>query len=128
MLTGLEVRDLPIPLGGTSNHFRTSALRELGGWDPYNVTEDADLGIRASARAPCRRRRLDHDGGGHEPRRHLHRSAQPMDQGLHADRAVHARHPRALLQQIGWRRFASFALLIAGTPLTFLGVIPSRPS
>ncbi len=27
-------------------HFRTSALRHAGGWDPYNVTEDADLGIR----------------------------------------------------------------------------------
>ena len=25
---------LPIPLGGTSNHFRTDYLRELGGWDP----------------------------------------------------------------------------------------------
>src|SRR5208282_6459193 len=34
------------PLGGTSNHFRRSALRTLGGWDPYNVTEDCDLGIR----------------------------------------------------------------------------------
>ncbi|WDR07006.1 glycosyltransferase [Devosia rhodophyticola] len=37
---------LPIPLGGTSNHFRLSSLRRLGGWDPYNVTEDADLGVR----------------------------------------------------------------------------------
>lgn len=36
----------PLPLGGTSNHFRLSALRKVGGWDPYNVTEDADLGIR----------------------------------------------------------------------------------
>lgn len=36
----------PLPLGGTSNHFRLSALKEIGGWDPYNVTEDADLGIR----------------------------------------------------------------------------------
>jgi len=35
-----------LPLGGTSNHFRTAPLREVGGWDPYNVTEDADLGIR----------------------------------------------------------------------------------
>ena len=34
------------PLGGTSNHFRASALRAIGAWDPYNVTEDADLGIR----------------------------------------------------------------------------------
>ena len=37
-----------MPLGGTSNHFRTSALRELGHWDAYNVTEDADLGVRLS--------------------------------------------------------------------------------
>ena len=37
---------LPLPLGGSSNHFRTAALREAGGWDPYNVTEDADLGMR----------------------------------------------------------------------------------
>lgn len=45
-LTGLYRLKIPIPLGGTSNHFRTSVLNELGGWDPYNVTEDADLGIR----------------------------------------------------------------------------------
>jgi cellulose synthase/poly-beta-1,6-N-acetylglucosamine synthase-like glycosyltransferase len=38
----------PIPLGGSSNHFRTDFLKEIGGWDPYNVTEDADLGIRLS--------------------------------------------------------------------------------
>jgi glycosyltransferase XagB len=37
---------LPIPLGGTSNHFPRAVLDHLGGWDPYNVTEDADLGIR----------------------------------------------------------------------------------
>jgi cellulose synthase/poly-beta-1,6-N-acetylglucosamine synthase-like glycosyltransferase len=38
----------PMPLGGTSNHFRTAALREVGHWDAYNVTEDADLGVRLS--------------------------------------------------------------------------------
>jgi len=37
---------LPFPLGGTSNHFRIGALRAVGGWDPFNVTEDADLGYR----------------------------------------------------------------------------------
>ena len=37
---------LPLPLGGTSNHFRVSALRAAAGWDAYNVTEDADLGYR----------------------------------------------------------------------------------
>lgn len=27
-------------------HFRRRALIEVGAWDPYNVTEDADLGAR----------------------------------------------------------------------------------
>jgi cellulose synthase/poly-beta-1,6-N-acetylglucosamine synthase-like glycosyltransferase len=37
---------LPLPLGGTSNHFRTETLRKVGAWDPFNVTEDCDLGLR----------------------------------------------------------------------------------
>jgi len=45
-LPGLAALRLPFPLGGSSNHFRTGVLRQVGGWDPYNVTEDADLGIR----------------------------------------------------------------------------------
>ncbi|MDD5697962.1 MAG: glycosyltransferase [Victivallaceae bacterium] len=39
-------RDYPVPLGGTSNHVRLNRLREIGGWDAHNVTEDADLTIR----------------------------------------------------------------------------------
>jgi cellulose synthase/poly-beta-1,6-N-acetylglucosamine synthase-like glycosyltransferase len=46
VLPGLAAMRLPIPLGGSSNHFRTAVLRRVGGWDAYNVTEDADLGIR----------------------------------------------------------------------------------
>jgi cellulose synthase/poly-beta-1,6-N-acetylglucosamine synthase-like glycosyltransferase len=46
LLPGLDRLKVPIPLGGTSNHFRLDVLRELNGWDPFNVTEDADLGIR----------------------------------------------------------------------------------
>jgi glycosyltransferase XagB len=46
MLPGLQRTGAPIPLGGTSNHFKTSALIACGGWDPFNVTEDADLGLR----------------------------------------------------------------------------------
>ncbi len=46
MLTGLQRLGFPVPLGGTSNHFRTETLRKAGGWDSWNVTEDADLGIR----------------------------------------------------------------------------------
>ena len=40
---------MPIPLGGTSNHFQRPALETVGGWDPHNVTEDADLGLRLYA-------------------------------------------------------------------------------
>lgn len=46
VLTGLQSIHAPIPLGGTSNHFRTNDLRLLKGWDAFNVTEDCDLGIR----------------------------------------------------------------------------------
>ncbi len=50
LLPGLEVMNIPIPLGGTSNHFRTNILKKLGGWDPFNVTEDCELGIRIYAK------------------------------------------------------------------------------
>jgi cellulose synthase/poly-beta-1,6-N-acetylglucosamine synthase-like glycosyltransferase len=46
LLPALADLGLPLPLGGTSNHFRRAALERVGGWDPFNVTEDADLGIR----------------------------------------------------------------------------------
>jgi len=48
-LPGLHAAGLPIPLGGTSNHFRTTALRAAGGWDPYNLTEDCELGMHLHA-------------------------------------------------------------------------------
>jgi cellulose synthase/poly-beta-1,6-N-acetylglucosamine synthase-like glycosyltransferase len=60
LLPALDRLQLPIPLGGTSNHFRVSALKWLMAWDPFNVTEDADLGTgsarsaRAGSRAICR--------------------------------------------------------------------------
>ncbi len=46
ILTGLHAIGAPIPLGGTSNHFKRKYLNLLQGWDPFNVTEDCDLGIR----------------------------------------------------------------------------------
>jgi cellulose synthase/poly-beta-1,6-N-acetylglucosamine synthase-like glycosyltransferase len=48
ILPALERLRLPVPLGGTSNHFPRARLIEVGAWDPFNVTEDADLGIRLS--------------------------------------------------------------------------------
>ncbi|MDP2355515.1 MAG: glycosyltransferase [Beijerinckiaceae bacterium] len=43
---GLSALNAPVALGGTSNHFRATALRDAGGWDAWNVTEDIDLGFR----------------------------------------------------------------------------------
>ena len=48
-LPGYAALGLPFPLGGTSNHFNVDALRESGGWDSWNVTEDADMGFRLAA-------------------------------------------------------------------------------
>jgi cellulose synthase/poly-beta-1,6-N-acetylglucosamine synthase-like glycosyltransferase len=50
VLPGLQSLNAPIPLGGTSNHFKTEVLREVSGWDAFNVTEDCDLGIRLAKR------------------------------------------------------------------------------
>lgn len=46
ILPGMARLGLPFPLGGTSNHFKIDVLRQVGGWDSFNVTEDADLGFR----------------------------------------------------------------------------------
>jgi cellulose synthase/poly-beta-1,6-N-acetylglucosamine synthase-like glycosyltransferase len=49
ILPAMTRAGLPFPLGGTSNHFRVEPLKKLGGWDAWNVTEDADLGVRLAA-------------------------------------------------------------------------------
>jgi cellulose synthase/poly-beta-1,6-N-acetylglucosamine synthase-like glycosyltransferase len=53
LLPFYDALELPFPLGGTSNHMRRNALLAVDGWDPFNVTEDADLAFRLAA-----------DGGG----------------------------------------------------------------
>jgi cellulose synthase/poly-beta-1,6-N-acetylglucosamine synthase-like glycosyltransferase len=125
MLPGLDASRLPIPLGGTSNHFRTSALIELGGWDPYNVTEDADLGIRASAlgyRVGVINSVTMEEANTSIP--NFIRQRSRWIKGYLQTTLVHARRPRQLIHEIGWRRFFAFTLLIAGTPAIFLAVIP----
>lgn len=50
LLPGISKMGLVIPLGGTTLFFRRKALQTLGGWDAWNVTEDADLGLRLARR------------------------------------------------------------------------------
>ncbi len=126
MLPGLDRLGLPIPLGGTSNHFRTDRLRELGGWDPFNVTEDADLGIRAAALGY--RVGVVNSTTFEEANSRLGnwiRQRSRWIKGYMQTALVHSRHPLRMLRRLGVRRSAAFALLVAGTPLTFLAYPPS---
>lgn len=121
LLPGLDRLGLPIPLGGTSNHFKTEKLRELGGWDPFNVTEDADLGIRAAMRGYTVG--VVNSTTYEEANNHVGnwiRQRSRWIKGYMQTALVHSRKPLRLVKQVGIRQFLAFFLLIAGTPLTFL--------
>jgi cellulose synthase/poly-beta-1,6-N-acetylglucosamine synthase-like glycosyltransferase len=121
MLPGLDRLKLPIPLGGTSNHFRTRVLRQLGGWDPFNVTEDADLGIRASANGYTVGviNSTTYEEANNEVRNWVRQRSRWI-KGYMQTTLVHLRHPVRLLRQIGLKSAVGFLLLIGGTPLIFL--------
>jgi cellulose synthase/poly-beta-1,6-N-acetylglucosamine synthase-like glycosyltransferase len=112
---------LPLPLGGTSNHFRREALDRVLAWDPYNVTEDADLGLRLA--------RL---GGKVGVIRSTTWEEAPVTfgtwlrqrtrwlKGWMQTYAVHMRSPRSLAGEIGWRRFLAVQALLGGLVLSAL--------
>ncbi|GBD19277.1 Beta-monoglucosyldiacylglycerol synthase [bacterium HR27] len=125
VLTGLDRLQLPIPLGGTSNHFRVDRLRELGGWDPFNVTEDADLGIRAAAHGY--RVGVINSTTWEEANTRVGnwiRQRSRWIKGYLQTVLVHTRHPFRLLRSAGVRNALGFLLLIGGTPFAFLSLIP----
>ncbi len=125
MLPGLEALELPIPLGGTSNHFRTDALRRLGGWDPFNVTEDADLGIRSAALGETVgviSSTTFEEANSEYPS--FVRQRSRWIKGYLQTTLVHLRHPIELMRKTGWSKALGFALLVGGTPLSFLCVPP----
>lgn len=118
LLPGLMARGLPIPLGGTSNHFQTKILKELGAWDPYNVTEDADLGIRISM-AGYRTEILDSVTWEEATSDWINwiRQRSRWYKGYLQTWLVHMRSPRTTWRALGPRGFLSFTLLIGGTPI-----------
>jgi cellulose synthase/poly-beta-1,6-N-acetylglucosamine synthase-like glycosyltransferase len=120
-LPGLAAWRLPLPLGGSSNHFRTSVLREIGAWDPYNVTEDADLGMRL-ARYGYRTTVIHSTTYEEAPSRFgpWLRQRTRWFKGWQQTWLVHMRSPLNLLRDLGLPGFAAFQLLVGGTVLAAL--------
>ena len=113
---GLAALDLPIALGGTSNHFRVQTLRRVGGWDAWNVAEDADLGIRL-ARFGARVATLDSDTWEEAPNdlANWFRQRVRWQKGWMQTLIVHSRRPVRFCRDLGARRALSASLLIGGT-------------
>jgi cellulose synthase/poly-beta-1,6-N-acetylglucosamine synthase-like glycosyltransferase len=118
MLPGLSAIDAPVPLGGTSNHFRCDVLKELGGWDPFNVTEDADLGVRLH--------RLGYRTGILESTTYEEANSDFVNWERQRSRwykgylqtwLVHLRDPKSLYKDLGAKGFARFNLFVGGTPI-----------
>lgn len=121
LLPGLVASRSPIPLGGTSNHFRTDVLRAVGAWDPHNVTEDADLGVRLA--------RLGYSVGVLDSTTLEEANSDFVNwakqrsrwyKGYFVTWLVHTRHPIRLHREIGGRGVLGLHLFILATPLTSL--------
>jgi cellulose synthase/poly-beta-1,6-N-acetylglucosamine synthase-like glycosyltransferase len=120
-LPGLDASNAPIPLGGTSNHFRTACLLDVGAWDPFNVTEDADLGIRLYRRG-WRTAVFDsttYEEAASETYNWIRQRSRWV-KGYIQTYLVHMRHPVQLWRAIGGRAFFSFNMVVGGTFFGFL--------
>jgi cellulose synthase/poly-beta-1,6-N-acetylglucosamine synthase-like glycosyltransferase len=120
-LPGVAALRLPLPLGGSSNHFYTAVLRETGGWDPYNVTEDADLGMRL-ARFGYRTGVIDSTTYEEAPA-HFGpwlRQRTRWFKGWMQCWLVHMRKPLRLLRDLGLAGFLAFQLVVGGNVLAAL--------
>jgi cellulose synthase/poly-beta-1,6-N-acetylglucosamine synthase-like glycosyltransferase len=114
--------DLPVPLGGTSNHVRRPVLQALGGWDAWNVTEDADLGIRLAA-AGYRVGDLPSSTLEEAPRRlgaWLRQRTRWMKGFLQVS-VTHSRRPLATYRQLGAARAFGAVAISFGTVASAFG-------
>ncbi len=115
VIPGLAQLSVPLPLGGTSNHFRIAALRDVAGWDAWNVTEDVDLGMRL-ARAGYSIDAL-HSITDEEAPASLHawlRQRRRWMKGWIQTLLTHSRNPARLYRELGPLRTAATVSLIAG--------------
>ncbi len=120
-LPGLTASRAPIPLGGTSNHFRVAALQELGGWDPFNVTEDCDLGVRLFKHGYITQ--MIDSTTWEEANANFFswlRQRSRWVKGYIQTYLVHMRRPLRLVRQLGLPGWFSFQMTVGGSIVSFL--------
>lgn len=124
-LPGLEAFGIPIPLGGTSNHFRIEVVRAVGGWDPFNVTEDADLGMRFTM-GGWRVGVLDSTTYEEANSRlgNWIRQRSRWVKGYMQTWLVYMRQPYKTFRRLGWKGWLGFQAFIGGA---FLGPLAFPP-
>lgn len=118
LLPGMMRSESPIPLGGKSNHLRRDVLEEIGAWDPFNVTEDADLGLRIHALG-YRTAVLDSttlEEANSDPINWI-RQRSRWYKGYLQTWLVHIRRPVQMWKSVGPRSFVRLTLILAGTPI-----------
>jgi cellulose synthase/poly-beta-1,6-N-acetylglucosamine synthase-like glycosyltransferase len=122
LLPGLDKLKMPIPLGGTSNHFKLKVLRKVRAWDPYNVTEDADLGIRLAQEGftigVINSTTYEEANG---VLNSWIKQRSRWIKGYMQTWLVHMRHPIDLWRKVGWRGTFSFHFFIGAPP--FLNLV-----
>jgi cellulose synthase/poly-beta-1,6-N-acetylglucosamine synthase-like glycosyltransferase len=118
---GLSALELPVALGGTTNHFRAESLRRVGGWDAWNVTEDADLGLRL-ARFGARVGALDSETAEEAPNEFANwfRQRSRWQKGWMQTMIVHTREPLRYFRELGFKKGVAGLTLIVGTVMTGL--------
>ncbi|MBU2583078.1 MAG: glycosyltransferase [Alphaproteobacteria bacterium] len=121
ILPALERFGLPVPLGGTSNHFPRHILELAGRWDAFNVTEDADLGIRL-ARLGYKVKVLSSTTWEEAPPTFAIWIGQRTRwlKGWMQTYLVHMRRPASLWRDLGTFRFLGFQVLMGGMILSAL--------
>jgi cellulose synthase/poly-beta-1,6-N-acetylglucosamine synthase-like glycosyltransferase len=119
VLPGLQSINAPIPLGGTSNHFKSAMLRELEGWDAFNVTEDCDLGLRLAKRG-YRTRIVDSTTFEEATSRigNWHNQRSRWIKGYIQTYFVHMRSPKQFLETGNVKDFAAFQLSVGAKILS----------
>jgi len=115
LLPAIGYAALPMPLGGTSNHLRLAALEDAGGWDSFNVTEDADLGLRL-ARMGFTCAALDSRTFEEAPLswRSWHRQRSRWMKGWMQTLIVHNHRPLRLVRELGLGSALAVNIFIGG--------------